>query len=63
MNFIFAVNIVITFFTAEYDDEYNLLSYKPVRKTELFKTLIQAIARAYLSSWFIIDVTSVLPFD
>ena len=46
---IFCIDIVLNFFFAYYDDEYNLKDER------------SAIARSYLTSWFVVDVISVIP--
>ena len=48
---LFAFDVFITFFTAYYDENYNLITDK------------KTITLAYLKSWFIIDILSILPFS
>ena len=51
MNVIFAVDIILNFFQAYLDQDFTLIDDK------------KDIAVHYLSSWFIVDVFSVIPFD
>ena len=47
----FLVDIFIIFNSAVYDDDFNIIENR------------KEIARNYLSSWFIIDLMSIIPFD
>jgi hypothetical protein len=51
---------VINFFSAYYDNEYDIIADHNVSlKIKHF----QVIARNYLTSWFCVDVVSAIPFD
>lgn len=51
MNAIFGLNIIVTFFSSYYDDDYHLV----VRH--------QVIAMEYLTTWFLFDLVSIIPFE
>ena len=51
IDFIFILDIVFTFYTAYYDEDYLLVEDRLL------------IAKSYLKSWFLIDLLSVLPID
>ncbi len=51
MNAIFAVDIVLNFFQAYLDQDFTLIDDR------------EAIAMHYLTSWFTVDLISVVPFD
>lgn len=51
LNFFFFVDIIFNFFTAYYDNDFNL--YDDHRQ----------IAREYAKTWFVVDFISIIPFD
>lgn len=50
MDFIFLIDIIVTFNSAYYDDSFKLIEDREI------------IKKTYLRSWFIFDVISVVPF-
>ena len=51
IDFIFLVDIIATFFTAFYDEDFAIIEDRCV------------IAKAYATSWLAIDVLAIIPFD
>ncbi len=51
VDFVFGVDIILNFFTAYYDDDYNLITDQSI------------IIKHYLKGWFFIDFFSILPFS
>lgn len=50
-DFMFLIDIFLSFFTSYYDEDYNLIDDRRV------------ITRKYLRGWFIIDFFSIIPFN
>ena len=57
---VFLVDILLNFFFAYHDDEYNLIDDRKVA-VHLFN--VQTISKEYLKSWFFIDLVSILPIN
>ena len=51
VDFIFFIDILITFNSAQYDFEFNIIEER------------KEIAKIYLQSWFFIDLLSIIPFE
>lgn len=51
VDLMFAIDIILSFLTAYYTDEYELVDNRC------------AIAKSYLMSWFIIDFVAIIPFE
>ena len=51
VDLMFAIDIVLSFLTAYYTDEYELVDNRC------------KIAKNYLTSWFIIDFLAIIPFE
>lgn len=51
VDFVFLIDIVINFFIAYYDSNYKLVDNK------------KKIAWKYLTTWFVVDFFSILPFN
>ena len=51
-DFIFLVDIILTFFTSYHDEKHDL---------EILEHKL--IAKKYLKSWFLLDLISIFPFD
>eukprot|EP00356_Strombidium_inclinatum_P009827 CAMPEP_0170484938 /NCGR_PEP_ID=MMETSP0208-20121228/4305_1 /TAXON_ID=197538 /ORGANISM="Strombidium inclinatum, Strain S3" /LENGTH=255 /DNA_ID=CAMNT_0010758425 /DNA_START=570 /DNA_END=1337 /DNA_ORIENTATION=- len=51
IDFVFIIDILITFNSAYYDDDFKIVDNRKI------------LAKEYLTSWFLIDVLAVIPFD
>ena len=51
VDFIFGIDIVVIFFSAFYDSDFQLVDN------------LKDIARNYLTGWFLIDLLAIIPFE
>ena len=58
---LFGIDLVLNFFMAYHDEEFNLIDDRKVSKHLV--TLCQTISKEYLKSWFTVDLISVIPMN
>lgn len=60
IDFSFLIDIILNFFTAFYVDEFIIEDNRSVIDYLIY---FQVIIRNYLTSWFLIDLIAIVPFD
>lgn len=61
LNCFFFIDIIMNFFTAYYDNDFNV--YDDHKVSIFIPHLLQEIVMNYLKTWFTVDILSVIPFD